>query len=356
MLSAVVTAAMLSQFAYLSGCEDMAPSIYTTRATTGYTTDIHNDLISLPPPKDKIVIAIYKFRDQTGQYKTSAQATTFSTAVTQGATSMLIKVLEDSGWFIPIEREGLANLLNERKIIRSTRMQYKAEGSQTLSSLPPLLYAGVLLEGGIIGYDNNLITGGLGIKYFGLGGSGQLRKDKVTIYLRLVSVRNGGVLKSVSTTKSILSREVDFGIYRFVSVKRLLEAETGLSTNEPTTICVLEAIEKAVYDLIIEGILDGIWELKNSEDISSQAIQNYLKEKQETEKTVVFDNEGNLVEIKDTEGPEYIEESEPEGVEDIVIADEIGNIVGVDKIQPEDVNNNENIEKVEDFNSKASTQ
>ena len=317
MLSAVITAVMLYPFVFLSGCEDINPSIHTTRATVGYTTAIHDDLISLPPPKEKIVIAVYKFRDQTGQYKTSAQVTTFSTAVTQGATSMLNKVLEDSGWFIPIEREGLANLLNERQIIRSTRMQYEAEGSQKLPPLPPLLYAGVLLEGGIIGYDTNLITGGLGAKYFGLGGSGQLRKDKVTIYLRIISVKNGTVLKSVSTTKSILSREVNFGIYRFVSIKRLLEVETGLSTNEPPSICVLEAIEKAVYDLIIEGILDGLWELKNPEDINSPAIRNYIKEREKMGEIATFNNEGNLVEIKDAEKPEDIEESEPESIEDV---------------------------------------
>jgi curli production assembly/transport component CsgG len=317
MFSTIITTLMLYPFVFVSGCGDINPSINTTRATIGYTTAIHDDLISLPPPNEKIVIAVYKFRDQTGQYKTSAQVTTFSTAVTQGATSMLNKVLEDSGWFVPIEREGLANLLNERKIIRSTRMQYEAEGDQKLTALPPLLYAGVLLEGGIIGYDTNLITGGFGAKYFGAGGYGELRKDKVTIYLRLTSVKNGAVLKSVSTTKSILSREVDFGIYRFVSIKRLLEVETGLSTNEPPSICVLEAIEKAVYDLIIEGILDGIWELKNPEDINSAAIQNYLKEREKAGEIATFNNEGNLVEIKDDEQPEDIEESEPETVEDI---------------------------------------
>jgi len=325
-LNAVLTAAMLSQFVSVSGCHNLAPLMRTDRATIGYTTAIHDDLISLPPPKEKIVVAVYKFRDQTGQYKTSAQATTFSTAVTQGATSMLNKVLEDSGWFVPIEREGLANLLNERKIIRSTRLQYQAEGGQTLPPLPPLLYAGVLLEGGIIGYDTNLVTGGLGVRYFGVGGSGKLRRDKITIYLRLAAVKDGRILKSVSTTKSILSREVDLGVYRFVRVKRLLEVETGLSTNEPPSMCVLEAIEKAVYDLIVEGILDGVWELANPEDINSPAIQDYLKGKQKTGEMVAFDKEGNLAEIEDVKKPEDIEKSEPERVEDVEKSRHLGKL------------------------------
>lgn len=316
----VLNTVMLTAFVFLSSCGSELAYKYTERATIGYTTAIHNDLISLPPPKEKVVVAVYKFRDQTGQYKTSAQATTFSTAVTQGATSMLNKALEDSGWFIPIEREGLPNLLNERQIIRSTRTQYASEGGNQLPPLPPLLYAGVLLEGGIIGYDTNLITGGLGVQYFGVGGSGKLRKDQVTIYLRLVSTKNGQVLKSVSTTKSVLSREVDFGIYRFIRIKRLLEAETGLSTNEPPSMCVLESVEKAVYDLIVEGVQDGIWELKNPEDINSPAIQKYLKEKQQTEKIVTFNKKGRLVEVKDVEKvekpePEEVEKPEPQEIE-----------------------------------------
>lgn len=303
MANIMVMMVMLTALVYLSGCTTSLASAYTERATMGFTTAIHQDLISLPKPREKIVVAVYKFRDQTGQYKSHPTSVTFSTAVTQGATSMLNKALEDSGWFIPIEREGLSNLLNERKIIRSTRMQHRAQNNngENLPPLPPLLYAGVLLEGGIISYETNLITGGFGVRYFGIGGSTEVRKDQVTIYLRAVSVKNGKVLKSISTTKSILSREVDIGVFRFVRVKRLLEAEVGLSTNEPPSMCVLEAIEKAVYDLIIEGIKDDLWVLENPEDINSPLVQNYLKEKEATEKIITFDKEGNLVAVEDVE-------------------------------------------------------
>ena len=284
---------------FLTGCAAGLASIGTERATVGYTTAIHKDLISLPPPERKIVVAVYKFRDQTGQYKYHPQATTFSTAVTQGTTPMLIKALEDSGWFEPIEREGLANLLTERKIIRSTVEEYKhLKGEQKdLPVLPPLMYAPIMLEGGVLAYETNVVTGGLGVKYFGAGGSADVRRDQVTIYLRAVSIKTGKILKSVSTTKSILSRGVDFGIFRFVRLSRLLEVEAGLTTNEPPQMCVLEAVEKAVYDLIIEGTIDKTWNLKNPEYIKSSSFQNYLKEKEETKK-VVFDKEGNLVKLE----------------------------------------------------------
>ncbi len=329
-ISAIVAVQALG-VVFLSGCNGVDFSLETTRATIGCNTAIHNDLISLPKPPQKVVAAVYKFRDQTGQYKTSAQATTFSTAVTQGATSMLNKALEDSGWFRTIEREGLSNLLNERKIINSTRLQHQAGGGANLPGVSPLLYAGVLIEGGIIAYDTNLITGGFGVRYFGVGGSGKIRKDRVTIYLRLVSVQNGQILKSVSTTKTVLSRQVDFGVYRFVSVKRLLEIETGLSTNEPSSMCVQEAIEKAVHDLIIEGIQDGIWPLKNPEDINHPVIQNYLREKRKTEKMVTFDKKGNLTRVEDIEKsgdvgmpkPDVSEEPEP----GIIEGPDIGGVI-----------------------------
>ena len=84
--------------------------------TAGLTprSNTYSDLIALPKPKGKIVTAVYNFRDQTGQYK-PIPSSNCSTAVTQGATSYLITALRDSGWFIPVEREGLQNLLTERK-------------------------------------------------------------------------------------------------------------------------------------------------------------------------------------------------------------------------------------------------
>ncbi len=282
----------------LTGCSGIArKAVMTTPAKVGYQTSVHKDLLSLPKPKRKIVVAVYKFRDQTGQYKPNPNATTFSTAVTQGATSMLIKALEDSGWFIPVEREGLANLLTERKIIRGTRENHNGKHKKTehMPDLPPLLYASVALEGGVIAYETNIVTGGLGARYFGIGGSSQIRKDKVTVYLRSVSIKNGSILNTVSTNKTILSREVDFGVYRFISYKRLLEIETGLSTNEPTQMCVLEAIEKAVVGMVIEGIENKAWELENPEDFNSPVIQQYLQERNGVEKAIRFDRDGNVV-------------------------------------------------------------
>lgn len=273
--------------AFMVSCGNYTSQPYKPeRARLGPETPMKKTLIELPAPKEKVVAAVYKFRDQTGQYKMSETGGSWSTAVTQGATTILIRALEQSGWFMPIERENINNLLNERKIIRSSRAQY--EGKE--SDLPPLLFAGVLLEGGIISYETNLLTGGLGVRYFGIGGNTQYRMDRVTIYLRAVSTSSGAVLKTVYTSKTILSQEIKANVYRYVSLTKLLEAETGFTYNEPSELCITEAIEKAVQSLVIEGIKEKYWLLQNEKDTLSKPIVNYAKESSMNDDIDVYGN------------------------------------------------------------------
>lgn len=273
----------------LFGCSTNMQLFNTSKAELGTPTSISEELKNLPAPKEKVVAAVYKFRDQTGQYKPSNVGASWSTAVTQGATSILMRALEESNWFVPLEREGLSNLLNERKIIRSSRANYAEQTGADQPSLPPLLFAGIILEGGIISYDANILTGGVGAKYFGIGGSNQYRQDRITIYLRATSTSNGRVLKTVYTSKTILSQMVDVGLFRYVDYQRLLEVEAGYSYNEPIEICVTEAIEKAVEALIIEGANDGLWELKDPDQINSKPMLAYYKEKELTSQKDYFD-------------------------------------------------------------------
>ncbi|WP_433829121.1 CsgG/HfaB family protein [Flavobacterium anhuiense] len=251
------------------------------KAVLGEGTPATSLLKDLPKPKEQVVVGVYKFRDQTGQYKPQENGSSFSTAVTQGATSILIKALEDSKWFIPIERENIGNLLQERNLIRSTRQEYIKNANPNEPQLSPLLYAGVLLEGGIVSYDSNIITGGFGARYFGAGASVKYRQDRVTIYLRMISTSNGKILKSVYISKTILSQAIDESLFRYVNFKRLLEVETGYTTNEPVHMAVTEAIEKAVESLVLEGIKDNVWEA----DAPKWQVDNLLKAYAEENKT-----------------------------------------------------------------------
>lgn len=267
-----------------TGCASTVQPFETERARPGTPSEARDALTELPPPKDQIVAAVYRFRDQTGQYKAKETGSTFSTAVTQGATSVLMSSLKESNWFVPIERKGLSNLLNERDIIRSIRAQH-GDNNQ---ALPPLLYAGVMLEGGIVGYDTNVITAGGGFRLFGIGGSGEFRKDRVTIYLRAVSTKTGRVLASVNTTKTIVSQKLDGGAFRYIDTRALLETEAGFSYNEPTLVAVKEAIDTATRALVIKGAKTGAWSFKNPQQ-SASAVDQYEQQMRRAERYDAFD-------------------------------------------------------------------
>lgn len=273
----------------VSGCGSyFNQPIKQQNARVGEITPQTKTLKEFPLPSEPVVVGVYNFKDQTGQYKAVENGSTFSTAVSQGATTMLIKSLEDSKWFTPIERENLGNLLNERNIIRSTRDEYRKNSNPNEPNLPPLLYAGILLEGGIVSYDSNIITGGLGARYFGVGGSTKYRQDRMTIYLRAVSTSSGRILKTVYISKTILSQAVDASLFRYVNFQRLLEVETGYTKNEPVQLAMKDAIEKAVEALIIEGIDDKIWTTKEGEETNLKLVEDYKAIKKEEEATLLY--------------------------------------------------------------------
>ena len=209
-----------------------------------------------------ITIAVYGFRDLTGQMKPSDRLALFSKAVTQGAEVFLIKSLQDSkGWFKVVERVGLDNLIKERQLIRNQREVYEGKDAKPLK---PMTVAGVMIEGGIIGYDSNIRSGGQGARFLGLGISQQYRVDEVVISLRLISVNSGEVLLSTAVSKTIFSTSHNVGVLKFVDQgTQSLEMENGAALNEPTTYAVRIAIEQAVYEMILEGKRRGMWSFKD---------------------------------------------------------------------------------------------
>jgi curli production assembly/transport component CsgG len=220
-----------------------------------------SQLVNLPKPNSQAVVAVYDFQDLTGQRKSKDNIASFSTAVTQGAVHILIQALRDAGkghWFVVVERSGLDNLSRERQLIVNTRKTYNGEEGNTLK---PLLYAGILLEGGIVGMDSNFRTGGSGARYLGIGTKNQYREDIVTVNLRAVLVQTGEVLLNVTTTKSILSTGSGTDVFRFIEMgTELVEIESGSTGNEPVTQAVRTAIEAAVYGLVMEGMEKRLWD------------------------------------------------------------------------------------------------
>ncbi|WIM09344.1 MAG: Curli production assembly/transport component CsgG [Enhydrobacter sp.] len=251
---------------------------FSERPTLAERTQSLDDLLKLPPPRARLDTAVFRFLDQTGQHKPNDTFAEYSFAVTQGGTNLLIKALHDAGsgsWFRVVERSNIGDLLQERQIVRANRIQY-AGPKGAVRPLGPLLNAGTIFEGGIVGYDSNIVTGGAGANYLGIGASVQYRKDTVTVALRTVSTLTGEVLTAVEVSKTIFSTLLDASIFKFVDFNKLLQAEVGFSTNEPVTICVTQAIELAVYATIMEGTLKGYWGFAD-QATQARLTEDYLK-------------------------------------------------------------------------------
>jgi curli production assembly/transport component CsgG len=225
-----------------------------------------SELDKLPlPGGPPITIAVYNFGDKTGQRKPSDKVATLSSAVTQGAEVFLIKALQDAGqgkWFQVVERVGLDDLIKERQLIRNQRETYEGKDAKPLA---PMLVAGVMIQGGIVGYDSNIASGGAGAALLGVGTNVQYRTDEVTIVLRLISVHTGEVLVSAGATKSILSAGIDNNVMKFIDQGTMsIQLEAGKNYNEPATYAVRVATEAAVVDLIKQGAQKKLWQFAST--------------------------------------------------------------------------------------------
>lgn len=242
----------------LGGCMSTGTGVLSMQDDPIVVNTQVNELQSLPAPERQAVVAVYDFPDLTGQRRDKDGIASISTAVTQGGTALLISALKEAGggtWFRVVERNRVDDLAKERQIVRQTREEYLGEGA---NKLEPMLFAGLIIQGGIIGYDTNIQTGGAGARYLGIGGSTVYRKDQVVVSLRAVNTNTGEVILNVQVSKTILSVGRDLSVFKFVDVgTKLVEAEAGMTENEANTMAVKMAIEEAVLQLIKQGIEKG---------------------------------------------------------------------------------------------------
>lgn len=267
-MSAILVATLLT------GCTEFIPELEPPVATIA--TETRDTLQNLPPPRRRVDVAVYQFEDLTGQLKSSEGFQSLSKAVSQGGGPILVKSLREAGggkWFRVVERTKLNNLLQERRIVQEMRQIYLEEQQVNPDVLPPMLVAGLIIEGGVVGYDSNVMTGGRGAALLGLSARQQYRKDTLTVNLRSVSVKTGEILSSVVVQKSLLSTSIAGSVFRYVSSDAVLEVEVGQTENEPGLVALTSAIEKAVTALVLE------MHRKNQWHFLSTQVQNELVEK-----------------------------------------------------------------------------
>ena len=265
----------------LSGCTTLASQSPTVSQVA------YKPLVEVPEPdQGKIVLAVYQFADLTGQQKPNTNFGEMSKAVTQGSVNLLIKALKDAGdgkWFRVVERDSLQSLLQERKLIRTTRQMTQGENAQPLG---PMLYAGAYLTGGIVGYDSNTVSGGVGARYLGIGGHTEYRHDTVTVMLRLINVVSGEVELAIMAEKTILSVSAGKDKFKYLDLDtQLLEVEFGGAMNEPVTYAVRKVIEASVVELINAGEVKGLWNYKPEPWVNPGVTEKVEEEVEETPTT-----------------------------------------------------------------------
>jgi curli production assembly/transport component CsgG len=274
----------------LSGCAMIQKTGITEYRPEVAPNKMQKEFDTLPPPAGRrVTVAVYTFQDKTGQRKPTPGVASLSTAVTQGGEVFLIKALQDVGrgqWFDVVERTNIDNLVKERTIIKQMREAYEGRDAKPLM---PLQFAGIIMEGGIIGYDSGSESGGAAYRFLGIGPSTQYSKDTVTISLRAISVNTGKVLAAVTVTKIVYSTADAVAVLKYIDNKNIgsqvfgdannvatlagsmFEAETGLTINEPGTLAVKATVESAVVELIREGERKGVWDFKRPEVVVQPA-------------------------------------------------------------------------------------
>lgn len=251
----------------LAGCSSIRPWGSTQiKEEAKVSETINKSFSNIPSPAGPaITIAVYGFKDMTGQRKPSSTLSLFSTAVTQGAEAYLIKSLQEVGnrqWFTVVERVGLDNLLKERQMIKQTREIYDGANAKPL---PPLQMAGVILEGGIIDYNSNTLTGGTGARWLGIGTQTAYTQDVVVISLRLVSVQTGEVLTTVTVEKNLLSTADGATALKFFNqATQAFEFDSSQTFNEPGNYALRSAIETGIIELIKKGERQSLWKFKET--------------------------------------------------------------------------------------------
>ena len=323
----------------LSGCTTLASQSPTISEIA------YKPMTEVPEPdQGKIVLAVYQFGDLTGQQKPNTNFGEMSKAVTQGSVNLLIKALKDAGegkWFRVVERDSLQSLLQERKLIRTTRQMTQGDQAQPLG---PMLYAGAYITGGIVGYDSNTLSGGAGARYLGIGGRAEYRHDTVTVVLRLINVVSGEVELAIMAEKTILSVSTGVDVFKYLDIDtELVEIEVGVAKNEPVTYAVRKVIEASVVELINAGEVKGLWSYKpepwvnpgelEEDPMTEELLEEILEideEARETAKEEVYDDYKKKPEVVEViqQGPE------DEKVEVIAVGDPPGQSNGDDLEEP----------------------
>lgn len=184
--------------------------------------------------------------------KLQAEQRKFAADADVRINEMETKVREKQAFFERAQRE-----LQTLKQVEPKQEAFQA--SLVPPSLPYVSTANFILTGGIIDYSSNVDTGGAGIGLMNVRAYEEVRRDMVTLNLRLVDTKTSRIIATSTVTKSIYSKKAQLGGAGYVTLKTVLEGEAGISVNEPGVFALSRAIELALNDIIQTAQSKGVW-------------------------------------------------------------------------------------------------
>ncbi|MEA1964876.1 MAG: CsgG/HfaB family protein [Candidatus Aerophobetes bacterium] len=228
--------------------EVVAPPVISSPQVN--TTEITEKLLSLSVPEERVSVAVYELRDKTGQYKDDKLANRKSTAISQGATEMLITALDRSHQFTVLDRVNFKHLLTEQDL----RGKKRLAKNNPYPELNKLIGAKYIVGGAITEYNCDVVTGGTKLAVAGVGGKTKFAKATAAIDLRVTDTTTGEVVKTLSMKDKIIGKMVGLNLFSFFKTENLYELESGKGNQEPINLVVRRLIEDMVYQLVESGV------------------------------------------------------------------------------------------------------
>ncbi len=245
-------------------------------------TDMNDYLKSLPHPRQKIPVAIYDLNDRTGQYLEMDDYSSHSTAISQGATDMLINALLNSEQYIIADRSILNQFMTEQDLKRKKQIGFNSQKPFQLNQLRESKY---IITGSITEYGI-MDTGGTKLKVDGKGFNTEGVIAYAALDLRIVNSFTNEVEYTIALKDGIKGEKKGLDVFSFLGDDYMVDLETGTGWQEPINLVVRRLIEAAVYDMSVNFFADetGIKDDLNSEqvDFINQAFSR---------KTIVPDSE-----------------------------------------------------------------
>lgn len=241
MKSATIVLALSLSTAALGGCADYAswPRGGMTEPLFTGAAKAHDALRAAPHPRQRVMTAVNSIQDQTGKLSFGLFG--------PDAGMMLAQALQNAGggaWFAVVDRDSLDELAaSHRFALDQPRRRPRA----------------VRVDCTITSVDSALERGGDGAALLGASANSPYWRISVTMDLRASSVFPGPVPVQVSVREELYAAPLRDGGVKYASLGAQLPARTGFSAESPPELAVREAMEKAVYRLVLRATARKLW-------------------------------------------------------------------------------------------------